>query len=91
MAIRIDTKTQHGLSVDNAYHKIHLVQSHGPNAVSIQIDIFASEEARRTNKYILETRNIGIEVPLAIEGETYYQWMYRALKLLPEYADAVDA
>jgi len=91
MAIAITTDTQHGLAIHNAYHKIHFVQSHGPNAVMIQVDIFANEEARRTNKYVLETRNVGVEVPLAIEGETYYQWMYRALKALPEYADAIDA
>ena len=76
--------------VNGAYHKIHMAQLHGPGHMLVQVNIFASEQTRRDNLYVLETRNYGIDMPIARADETILNILYRALKDLPEYNGATD-
>lgn len=90
MALVLPAKTPHGLTVNGAYHRITFVRILPPGDFLVQVSIYADEKARRENKQPLDAPSWQV-VPVAAQaGETIVGSLYRTLKTLAEFANAVD-
>lgn len=90
MALVKRVVTAHGGVFDRAYIKIGMVRILPPNTVTAVVETYVSEDARRSDKAHLDITEVRCEGVSPLPGETYVGAVYRAIKALPEYADADD-
>lgn len=87
MALRLSIPTSPlGVGFPNAYVRVARVNG-DKNAARVMVEIHADEAARQANARPIETRVHAFPIP---PDAPLYPALYGALKLLPEYAGAVD-
>lgn len=92
VAILIDTILENNTIAKNAYHKIQYVRFAPPNSLSIHVDIFESEDARKLNNAPIESRAYLVNFKDIRTGDsTFLALMYNNLNELPEYSNGKNA
>ena len=87
MALQLSLATSPmGVGFSAAYARIARVSGDKTRA-NTMVEIYANEAARQANAQPIETRMHSLPMP---SDAPLYPAMYGALKLLPEYAGAVD-
>lgn len=81
------TASQFALLLGEAYFKIQRISADFQKS-DLDIWVYASEEARRTNANPLTTLRVSLDTPK--EATELWPALYTALKALPEFADAED-
>ena len=85
MAISIEISTPQGFTVGDAY--VRIARFIGTKLyIQVQVEIYKDLQARLDDKQTIERMNIDLPLP---NGATLEE-MYAALKLLPEFTNAVD-
>jgi hypothetical protein len=83
MALQIVFETQMGFIAEQAYAKI---SSYRGNKLDLQVNVLVYKDINSTDKQELTT----LQKDLHISNGATMQEMYNALKLLPEFAGAID-
>lgn len=91
MALIKPFKTDHGITCDEAYHKLAYARFVSPSEVMVQLRVYADRQAREKEMEPFVCSYHIKNFPVAIAGESLIQWLYRAVKTLPEYQDGKDA
>lgn len=82
MALKIDTKTVHGIRVSGAYHRVECVQIAGKNKIKFQVRACTATELPHFS-------DVGYESDYDMNGENPIAQAYRHLKTLPDFVGAV--
>jgi len=90
MALQKTIQTNHGLTVNNAYIKVHEI-SGNKNTINIRVRAYASQNASGSGLLYLEEWLYNFYPSIADDTPNFIKQAYLYLKTLPEFKDAIDA
>lgn len=87
MALKLAMNTEFGINAPNAYIKIQNIYG-SKDQLQIQLVVYYDENARKENMTIIKQDNVSISTN-ELKGDIFPA-AYNALKIMPDYKDAVD-
>lgn len=83
MALKITVTTPHGITVNNAYHRVEYMHIVGKTEIKFQMRSYASPDFPHFS-------DVEYSCAYDIGGKNPIAQAYAHLKTLPEFSDAVD-
>ena len=85
MALKKNIQSEHGISVNDAYHRVENVLFIGKEQISFNVRSYINSEAK-----FLPVKDLGLVCDYNLIGNNPIAQAYQHLKTLPEFAGATD-